>query len=266
MKAPVELAKDDAGAAAASGATHARHVLVWGTPAAIECGQTFRITVGVKCAAQCRPDGEPGHGVGDWYVEIRDHDGATAATATLGPEPWPDTAALYYTEIELTAPAVEGLHTWTAIAPAQGDRPDMAAAPTRANSAAADAKRPSPKNTGAAEEPRAAEDARGAGHDEAQARFSIRTVPAPECLLTVIAVDRETQSPIAGAKVAVHPYRTVTDSRGIAELRVPKGRYRLFVSGRDHFAFRRDGDVEADTIVRAELEPDLGPSDAELWS
>jgi hypothetical protein len=40
----------------------------------------------------------------------------------------------------------------------------------------------------------------------------------------------------------------------------------LIVSGRDRFPCRSDGEVGADTTIRAELDVDLGPSDAELWS
>jgi hypothetical protein len=58
----------------------------------------------------------------------------------------------------------------------------------------------------------------------------------------------------------------MTNLEGIAELKEPKGAYRLFVSGRDRFPFWADGEVYADTTIRAELDLDLGPSDAELWS
>jgi hypothetical protein len=97
-------------------------------------------------------------------------------------------------------------------------------------------------------------------------RFQIRTVTAPEYLVKVVAVDAESRAPLPGAKVVVHPYRAITDAHGVAEIRVPKGAYRLFVSGRDHFPFRSDGEISADVTIRAELDKDLGPSDAELWS
>jgi hypothetical protein len=71
---------------------------------------------------------------------------------------------------------------------------------------------------------------------------------------------------VRGARVVVHPYRAVTDAEGVAELRVPKGAYRLFVSGGDYFPFRSDGEIGADVTIRAELDVDRGPSDAELWS
>lgn len=163
-------------------------------------------------------------------VEIRDADGRGVASAQVGDAPWPGTS-LYSAAIELRAPETAGLHAWEASAPEAGgeavDRP---------------------------------------AHARASARFQIRAVPAPECLVKVVAVDAESRAPLRGARVVVHPYRAVTDARGVAEIRVPKGAYRLFVSGRDHFPFRSDGEISADVTIQAELDKDLGPSDAELWS
>ena len=201
---------------------HARSIVVWDVPSAIERGGTFTVKVGVKCRAECVPD--------TWVFGIRDHHGRVLASRRVGSEPWPGTAALFHAEAELAAPESEGLYAWEAFAPAiEGDGDDV-------------------------------------GHDEASASFSVRVVRAPECRLTVVVVDKESGLPINGAKVVAHPYRTITDERGVATLRVPKGAFRLFVTGRDYFPFRLDGDATEDATVTAELESDLGPSDAELWS
>ena len=66
--------------------------------------------------------------------------------------------------------------------------------------------------------------------------------------------------------MVVHPYNAWTDERGVAEVKIPKGPYRLFVSGKSYFPFRRDGTVEADTTIEAELTVDSGLSDVDLWS
>jgi hypothetical protein len=200
---------------------HATRIVVWDTPPAVECGATFRIRVGVKCATECSSAART--------VEIRDANGRWAASAPVGDAPWPGTS-LYSTEIELRAPEVAGLHAWEAVAPDVGGETDR------------------PTHTGTC------------------TRFQIRTVTAPEYLVKVVAVDAESRAPLPGAKVVVHPYRAITDAHGVAEIRVPKGAYRLFVSGRDHFPFRSDGEISADVTIRAELDKDLGPSDAELWS
>ena len=198
---------------------HSTRVVVWDVPSTIESGETFSVKLGVNCSSECRPDG--------WTAEVRDQDGGRRATVTFGGEPWPGTSALYYAEVELSAPDTDGLHTWEA---------------------------------------RALADGLHLPHAEAVASFGVRVVPAPECLLMVVAVDMESQTPVKGAKVVVHPYKTFTDERGVAEVRVPKGEYRLFVSGKKYFPFRSDGEMKADVTIRAELVVDRELSDADIWT
>ena len=164
-------------------------------------------------------------------VEIRDADGRRVASASIGDAQWPGTSGLYYAELEVRAPETVGLHAWEAYAA-----------------------------------PVAGETAGPAVHAGASVRFQVRVVPAPECRLTIVALDARNRVPIEGARVVIHPYRALTDAHGVAEIRVPKGAYRLFVSGRNHFPFRSDGEVNSDMTIRAELDVDLGPTDAELWS
>ena len=198
---------------------HSTRVVVWDAPSAIECGKKFSIKFGVKCSSECRPDG--------WVLEVRDHDSKKLARSTLSDDAWPDTAALYYREVELTAPDAEGLYQWEARAPGAG--PDIP-------------------------------------HTECVATFSVRVVPTPECVLTVEAIDVENRTPVKGAKVVVHPYRAFTNERGLAAVSVPKGEYRVFVSGKNYFPFRSDCEVTTDTTIRAELALDLELSDADIWS
>jgi hypothetical protein len=161
-----------------------------------------------------------------WTIEVRDQAGDQRASAPTGPEPWPDTTGLHYVQVELIAPDTVGLHTWEARAPVN---------------------------------------ALVVPHTEGVARFGVRTVPAPACLVTVVAVDTESDTPVEGAKVVAHPYRTVTDRHGVATLRVPVGEYRLFVSGKHYFPFRQDCDVAADVTVHADLAVDRELSDADIW-
>lgn len=218
--------------------THAREIVVWDVPGPLERGAGLTIKVGVRCEAACRPDA--------WQVEVHDDTGRVLASAVLGDEPWPGTAALYHAALELDAPATEGLHVWTVVAPADGAAPDSQGEPA------------GPARTGA--------ESATVGHGHASAELMLRVVPAPECRLTVIAVDRERQTPVAGARVVLHPYRALTDARGVAEIGLPRGPYRLFVSGRGYLPFRNDGELTADATIRAELDLDRGPSDAELWA
>ncbi len=162
-----------------------------------------------------------------WSLAVRGQDGRELAKAVPGPEAWPGTDALYVAEVALTAPDAEGLFEWEAGAAAAG-----AALP----------------------------------HGEGAAGFGVRVAPAPECRLRVEAVNGESRDPVAGAKVVAHPYRAVTDARGVAELGVPKGQCRLFVSGRGYSPFKMDIDVTSDMAIEAELALDQGITDEELWS
>lgn len=200
-------------------AAHRRALIVWDVPSAVECGRSFRIRVGVKCAEGCPPEG--------WLVEVSGDERRPLAAAAVGEAPWPGTDALHVAELALTAPADTGLHAFEAVARAAADEVNA--------------------------------------HAEATARFNVRAVPPADCRLRVEAIDRETRSPVEGARVVLHPYRAVTDARGVAELLVPRGRYRLFVSGRDFFPFRSDGELTGHATIRAELDVDRAPSDAELW-
>src|SRR5690606_31716767 len=72
---------------------HARNIVVWDVPDAVERGETFRVKVGVKCSAECVPD--------TWVFGVRDHEGRVLASRRVGTEPWPGTAALFHAEAEL---------------------------------------------------------------------------------------------------------------------------------------------------------------------
>ena len=75
-------------------------VVVWDAPSTVECGEKFIVKLGAKCSSECRPDG--------WTIEVLDHDGNVQATAAPSDEPWPGTAALYFAEVELSAPDTDG--------------------------------------------------------------------------------------------------------------------------------------------------------------
>jgi hypothetical protein len=149
---------------------------------------------------------------------IYNDEGAQVATSTLTDERWPGTTGLYFAEVELEAPATVGLYTWSV---------------------------------------KCAGTAVGFPHDEGSVSFELRVVSRPECLVTVETVDKESQMPLSGARVVMHPYRAVTDERGVAQVRVAKGAYKLFVSQTRYITFGLPVDVSADMTARAEL--DLEP-------
>jgi len=110
----------------------------WDIPEAVASGEHFTVKAGVKSSSGCA--------LGGCRITVLDGDGTVVASGLLGAAPWQDTEALYWSEIELCAPAVPGLVSLAV-------RFDAVAL----------------------EEP----------HDGASRPFSIAVVPPPEHVLTV---------------------------------------------------------------------------------
>jgi hypothetical protein len=186
---------------------HTTHVVVWDIPSALVVGERFRMKVGIKCSSECH--------LANSNVEIYNHEGTQVATGTLPGDRWPGTTGLYVAEVELQAPASEGLYSWSVKASGS----DV-----------------------------------GIPHAEGSNSFGIRVVSHPECLVTVETVDSVSQTPLGGAHVVMHPYKAVTDERGVAQMRVAKGTYKLFVSQTKYLTFGEPVEVTADMTARAELD------------
>ena len=91
-------------------------------------------------------------------------------------------------------------------------------------------------------------------HAEGSAGFGVRVVSRPDYVVTVEAVDKDSQTPLSGARVVMHPYHAITDERGVAEVRVAKGEYRLFVTQTNYLTFGQPVEVTTDMKTRVELE------------
>ena len=153
----------------------------------------------------------------DAHFAIDDHEGAPVATGTLTGDVWPGTTALYFVEVELVAPASAGLYTWKVKGPQfDGEIP----------------------------------------HVRASVSVGIRVVNRPEYVVRVETIDMVNQTPLSGARVVMHPYKAVTDERGVAEVRVAKGAYKLFVSQTRYVTFGLPVEVTADVTARAALYPE----------
>jgi hypothetical protein len=185
---------------------HQTSLAVWAVPSPVRIGARFSIKVGAKSSGGCALDGA--------QVEIRDQTGADIARGTLGAAPWPDTGALYWAEINLTAPPQDGMFVWSAAFAAQ------------------DLKLP---------------------HAGASTTFSFAVVKPPEHRLTIEAIERETGTPIEDAQVSLGPYRAATDGAGMASLDAPAGPYRLAVWKPGFEAAPTILEIAADTLVQIEL-------------
>ncbi len=147
-------------------------------------------------------------------LRIFDHDGAQVGSASLLDDIWPGTTALYFSELEAQAPLKPGDYEWQVRTPASE---------------------------------------RGVPHAAGSFTFTVKVVGPPDYEVTVAAFDSATQTPINGAHVLLHPYRTSTDETGKAKVKVTRGRYKLFVSGFNYIPYAGNIDVAADVTVKVEL-------------
>jgi hypothetical protein len=85
---------------------HTASLAVWDVPVAIPAGEAFSVKAGVRSSG-----GVP---LGGSRIELRDGTGAALASGVLGDAPWPDSEALYWTEIALQAPGTPGTLTLAA--------------------------------------------------------------------------------------------------------------------------------------------------------
>ena len=85
---------------------HEASLAVWDVPLRAITGGTFKVKVGAKCSAGCQLAGGE--------IAVRDETGARIARQNLGETPWVGTG-LFWTEVDLAAPAAEGVYLWSAI-------------------------------------------------------------------------------------------------------------------------------------------------------
>jgi len=159
---------------------HATSLAVWSVPSPVVTGERFVIAIGAKSSAGIAFAAE--------HVEIRDELGEVVAEGCLGEAPYPGSTALYWTTVEMAAPAREGLHTWSVeFEPREPDLP----------------------------------------HKCGSTRFSVLVVRPPEHRLTIKVIEKGTSAPIADVQVRLGAYWAATDPLGLAEVDLPKGVYDL---------------------------------------
>jgi len=94
---------------------------VWDVPMPVTAGERFAIKVGVKSAL--------GRALAGASVEVSASSGAVVASGALGDAPWPGTEALYWTSLDVPAPAkpevtsytvrCDGAETWFSVVAAE---------------------------------------------------------------------------------------------------------------------------------------------------
>jgi hypothetical protein len=191
---------------------HLTSIAVWDIPSPVACNAKFKIKVGVKCSAQCN--------LTDKEIRVYGVKGKKVATRALGCVPWPGTSGLYWSEVELEAPGVEGSYRWRV----KFTKPDL-----------------------------------DVPHEDASDYFGFTTARPPEHVVTVEVIEQETKAPIKNAHVVLrpqggYPYRGHSDETGVAKLAVPKGEYDLVVlKDRDYETFETTVEVADEVAIKAAL-------------
>ena len=185
---------------------HDTSLAVWGVPSPIVMEHPFHIQVGATCSAGCDLKGEE--------IEICDETGARIARGTLGETPWDGTRALYWTEVELVAPAKEGSTSRSVrFAPTELRLP----------------------------------------HGGALARFGFETVKPPQYSVAVKVVQKDAGTPVEDAQVRLGIYLAYSDANGLAKVAMPRGTYSLDVLKPGYEASSRELELNDDVTVEVEV-------------
>jgi len=185
---------------------HQMSLAVWSVPSPVRMADRFAVTVGAKSSGACA--------LGGAKIEIRDETGATQGQGILGDTPWPETDALYWTEIALAGPSREGLRCWNVAF------------------AATDLQLP---------------------HLPSSAEFSFTAVKPPEHRVAVAVTESNAASPVEETQIALGPFRAATDKTGTAHIEVPGGTYDLAAWKSGFEPTSRTVEIGADVSVRLEL-------------
>jgi hypothetical protein len=191
---------------------HETSLAIWDVPSPLVVGRSSKLKVGVRCSSGCSLAGQK--------VQIHDATQQHIAEAAVGPTPWSGTAGLYWTELDVVAPDIEGTHTWTAeFVAANLDPP----------------------------------------HLRASSNFTVNTVKPPDHRVTVEILQQDTKAPIDVSEVRLGIYRTVTNTDGIARLDVPKGTYELSAWKLGFDLVTQPVEVSEDLTIKLELPVTVEP-------
>ena len=84
---------------------HEASLAVWDLASPLVIARPTTLKIGIACPSGCSLSGTT--------IDIRDEEGSTIASGHIGSEPWPDTLALYWVELDVAAPETEGTHAWS---------------------------------------------------------------------------------------------------------------------------------------------------------
>jgi hypothetical protein len=161
---------------------HTLSMAVWDVPSPVAIARTFHVKVGVRCSAACHLPGR--------LVEVIDNDGTKVGEGRLGETPWPGTTGLFWTAIELAAPATAGVFVRSvALVSHETELP----------------------------------------HEGVPATFSFRVDKAPEHSVTVKVVEGKTGAGVPDVEVRFGQYTASTDEGGVARMALPEGTFEVTI-------------------------------------
>ena len=185
---------------------HDTSLAVWSVPSPIVIDHPFRIQVGATCSSGCD--------LGAKRSRSATKQAPASRAATLGETPWDGTRALYWTDVDLVAPAKEGATSRS-----------ITFAPTELR----------------------------LPHGGASARFGFETVKPPQHSVAVKVVQKDAGTPVEDAQVRLGVYFAYSDSNGLARVAMPPGTYSLDVLKTGYEAPSRVLDVCDDVTVEVEV-------------
>jgi hypothetical protein len=184
---------------------HMTSMAVWDVPSPVVVNTSFRVKVGIKCSALCQLTGQ--------LFDICDEAGIALRSGRLGETPWPGSHSLYWAEVELAAPATEGVAFMTVtFAAGQTVLP----------------------------------------HDNTAATFSFRVTSPPENSVAIRITAKETCLPVDEVEVRLGQYEAFTDHGGLATFDVPKGTYCVTIRKDGYAAEPVTVNVSEDVMVHVE--------------
>jgi hypothetical protein len=182
--------------------SNAISLAVWDVPMPVIAGERFSIKVGAKSAS--------GRTLAGGRVEVSDSTGAVIATGTLGDAPLPETEALYWTALDVRAPAEQQVAEYAVRLVAGQGEP---------------------------------------AHHAVATRFSVAATAKPGHTLTVKITEQTSAAALDGVEVRLGSFHARTDKSGHAELRVCKGTYQLQLWRNAHIAKPEPITIDRDVSV-----------------
>jgi hypothetical protein len=190
---------------------HATSLAVWDLASPVVTGRRAMLKVGIACSSGCELTGT--------HVDVYNETGTRVGGGRLGSAPWPGTTALYWAELDVAAPEVEGEHSWT-----------LEATPL-------DQARGEPEPS----------------HGHASSIVRLVAMRPPEHRVALEVIEKGSGVPLAGVELRLGRFRAATNEAGIAHVEVPGGVYEVCAWKIGYDVLSSTAHVAGDTTICLEV-------------